>query len=225
MRNECKLENFSHELNGAFKNPMTYDAIHTELHWSDKGWFTNFNHMANGVFHLFYCWTPKDKFPIEAMECLDLPCLAYRYVWFLFTDDDKIEVIQRGRTWHKSEDEAMRDGNQNVPSIDISGNEGTALSMETVCECQLQDNPSKHCTCEIMDCDLIYTDLSLNKSSTCDDIDKYVLKGHTVCRAPLKVEIAPNEKHYMFHVEGGDWYVSSVKNVEKSFKLELMKRL
>ena len=71
-------------------------------------------------------------------------------------------------------------------------------------------------------CSQLHTDLSIDDSR--DSSDTYQLDGHTVCRAPYKVEVTPEIKMYLYHI-ADSWFVSPIKNAEVSLKHELMKRM
>ena len=219
---KCPIDKLTYSLHHALNSPSCMTDIHTELHWSDRGWFTRCDHLANAIFHQVLKKMDKEKLPEKALEAITAcGSLRYRYVW-LHADNETISLMERGKHWHASEEKAIEEGMQTTMELSCADCDQLLLSVESVCESSLIH---RLCHCQTIFCSKLHTDLSTEYESS-DSRDSYQIDGHTAHRAPYKVEVSPEKKLYLFHIQGSNgWFVSPVKNTEVSFKHELMKRM
>ena len=174
----------------------SYEEIHKELHWAERGWFTNFDHLANAMFHLFLRYTDP---PLEGP-------LQYRYVWLSVTKY-RVYAVSTGHEWHPSEKQALAEGRTKCPSLDVVDDdlvltvESRALTVEnSICDINM-DFPAK----------------------TIDDLEPRYTLHKTVTRDPRTFYIG-DTKTYLFSVTGASGlhqYQSHIKNVKASFEHEL----
>lgn len=218
---------FNRNIPTIFHKFSSYENLHKELHWSERGWFTNFDRLANAIFHLILQHVDRSTFIPDALWAIndkrhrsETP-YRYRYVWLNINEYRAIEVA-KGQHWYASEQQALDEGGTKCPSVDLT-DDVLILTVESVCCCDFDEDMCYYktglCPCNI--------ELGFPSSTLMvDDEDThYTPDNHkTVVRAPYMVNVNEH-KMYLFHVDGGHWYVSFTKNVKLSFENELMKRL